>query len=80
MITLETDRLVIRNFCLDDAEALQEVISQYQASEYAIYDHPWPTALEKIKEIVAWFAQRDSFLAVCLKDTGRVHRHGVAQS
>jgi len=69
MIAIETDRLVIRNFDTDDWQDLQEMIVKYQESKYARYDHKWPTATEEIKGIVTWFADGDSFLAVCLKRT-----------
>ncbi len=71
MNSIETTRLVIRNFKTDDWEALHEMIVQYEASEYAPYDNQWPTDAEKIKGVTEWFASGDGFLAVCLKDTGR---------
>ena len=51
MISLETDRLTIRNFAPDDWRALQEVVVAYQASDLARFEDPWPTADEKVKEI-----------------------------
>lgn len=72
MIRLETERLLVRNFRASDWQALHEIITQYQSSDMAAYDHEWPTAPEKIEEIAAWFAQGDHFLAVCLKDTDRL--------
>lgn len=71
MILLETDRLIIRNFRPDDWQALHRMIGQYQASEYAAFDHPWPTSEEEIGNITAWFASGDDFLAVCLKEAGQ---------
>jgi RimJ/RimL family protein N-acetyltransferase len=71
MTRLETERLVVRNFHISDWEALHEMIAQYQASELAAYDQPWPTAPEEIKKITEWFASGDSYLAVCLKVTDR---------
>lgn len=71
MTELETARLDIRNFQISDCDALHGMIIQYQASEFAAFDHPWPTATEEIRKVTAWFAGGDSFLAVCLKDTGR---------
>ncbi len=67
---IETDRLLIRNFRSEDAEALREVIVEKEASEYAVYDHEWPTSLGAIRGIVEWFAKEDEFLAVCLKESG----------
>ena len=70
MITMETERLFVRNFKVSDWAALHEMILQYQASKYAAYDQQWPTSPEKIRGIAEWFASGDNFLAVCLKDTG----------
>ncbi len=72
MTMLETERLLIRNFSAGDWEALHEIITQYQSSEVAAYDQPWPTAPKEIKGITEWFASGDSYLAVCLKSTGRL--------
>ena len=68
----ETERLVIRNFCPDDWVALQEIVRQYQATEYADYDHEWPSAPEELKRATEWFAGQDGFLAVCRRVTGEV--------
>jgi len=72
MTILETERLLIRNFRSDDWEALHEIISQYESSEFAAYDRQWPTSPEEIKRITEWFASGDSYLAVCLKATRRL--------
>jgi RimJ/RimL family protein N-acetyltransferase len=71
VIPIETDRLVIRNFGLDDSEALHKMIVQYAASEYAAYDEQWPTSVDEIKGVTEWFASGDHFLAVCLKATSQ---------
>jgi RimJ/RimL family protein N-acetyltransferase len=72
MITIETDRLTIRNFGPDDWQDLQEVAVEYQASESAKYEDPWPTSAEEVKGMVEWFAKGDGYLAVCLKATGKL--------
>ncbi len=72
MTTLETERLLIRNFRLNDWQALHEIICQYQSSDLAIYDQQWPTSPEEIKTITEHFANQDSALAVCRKDTGQL--------
>ena len=48
------------------------MIVTYQASEYARYDHQWPTGREELQGVAAWFAGEDSHLAVCLKATGKL--------
>jgi RimJ/RimL family protein N-acetyltransferase len=72
MKAIETDRLVIRNFVAGDWRDLKEIATKYQASEYAQYDHQWPTTEDEIKEVTEWFAGGDSYLAVSLKATGKV--------
>jgi [ribosomal protein S5]-alanine N-acetyltransferase len=71
MTTLQTERLVPRNINISDWEPLHEMIEQYESSELAAYDHTWPTAPEEIIKITEWFAQGDSYLAVCLKESDR---------
>jgi [ribosomal protein S5]-alanine N-acetyltransferase len=72
MEAIQTDRLTLRNFSPDDWPDLHEMIVQYQASECAQYDHAWPTSEEEIQGVAKWFSERDSFLAVCLRSTGKV--------
>lgn len=72
MEAIQTDRLTLRNFCPDDWRDLHEMIVKYQASEYAQYDDRWPTSEHEIQAITAWFAGGDAFLAVCLRETGKV--------
>ncbi len=72
MTVLETDRLIIRNFRPDDWQELQELAIRYQASQWAKYDHPWPTSDEEIKGMAEWLATEEGFLAVCLKTTGKL--------
>ena len=69
MITLVTDRLVIRNFLASDADALYALIDQYEDSAYALYDHQWPTSLVEIVGVNEWFARGDSYLAVDIRST-----------
>jgi RimJ/RimL family protein N-acetyltransferase len=69
MQAIETKRLTLRNFTIEDGPALLKTLAQYQASAYAKYDHPWPTDPEKIKGMAKWFAEGDAYLAVCLKET-----------
>jgi [ribosomal protein S5]-alanine N-acetyltransferase len=72
MKTMETERLAIRNFAPDDWQALHEMIVQYESSPYAVYDQKWPVSPDEIRGVAEWFAGGDSFLAVCLRDGGRL--------
>jgi len=64
MINISTKRMIIRNFTPEDWRELQEIIVDKEASEYAIYDYPFPTGEKEVKEIANLFSQGDSFLAV----------------
>jgi ribosomal-protein-alanine N-acetyltransferase len=72
MIAFETDRLAIRNFSISDWHDFRELIVQYQASESAQFEDPWPTSEDEIKGIIQWFASEDEYLAVRLKATGKL--------
>ena len=72
MIAQETERLVLRNFQASDWQALQAMIVQYQASEMAPYDQPWPTTPEDIQGVTHWFSSGDQYHAVCLKEGGQL--------
>ena len=72
MNSLHTDRLIIRNFQPDDWQDLQELVVQYQASEWAKYEDPWPTGTEEVKGMAKFFASGDDFLAVIRRDTGKL--------
>lgn len=74
MTTLETERLIIRNFQANDWQALHKLIVQYQDSEFAPYDEQWPTSPEEIERITQWFASGDNFLAVFIKDSRQLIR------
>jgi RimJ/RimL family protein N-acetyltransferase len=45
------------------------MILQYQASEYSVYDHQWPTSEDELQAIARSFAEGDRFLAVWLKES-----------
>ena len=72
MEAIRTERLTLRNFRPEDWRDLHEMIVQYQASEYAQYDHKWPTSEEEIQGVARWFSEGDSYLAACLRATGKL--------
>ena len=72
MEMIETSRLTIRNFRPEDWRDLHEMIVQYQASEVAQYDHKWPTSEDEVKGVAEWFAGGDTYLGVCLQETGKL--------
>ena len=73
MIFLETERLTIRNFMVDDWMDLAELAMKYEETELAKYDAgPWPSDLEEYKSIVERFAKTDDFLAVVLKENDKL--------
>jgi ribosomal-protein-alanine N-acetyltransferase len=72
VISLETDRLILRNFRSDDWESLLDLAIRYQATEWAQYDHPWPTSAQEVQSMANWLASGDDYAAACLKATGQL--------
>jgi ribosomal-protein-alanine N-acetyltransferase len=70
---LETERLVIRNFQLDDWKDIQALAINKETSEFARYDHTWPTSDDGCKDTAKYLAEKsDKFFAVCLKEDGQL--------
>lgn len=67
--TMETERLTIRRFQPDDWQDLHEYLSDEQVVKYEPYR---PFTPEQSREEAARRAGDKSFLAVCLKETGKL--------
>lgn len=72
MVRINTRRLVVRNFILDDWPDLLAIAIDKESSRYAAFDHSFPTAEDEVKGMAAFFAQGDDFLAVSELNSGRV--------
>lgn len=72
MKDIETHRLLIRRFRAEDWNDLREMIMQKESSQYAVYDHEWPTSEKEMKKISEWFAEGDTFCAACLRESGKL--------
>jgi RimJ/RimL family protein N-acetyltransferase len=72
MINRETERLIIRNFTLEDLNDMLEISQQYEKTEMAQYDHQFPQTKEGMKEIIEFLSSGDSFAAVVLKENMKV--------
>lgn len=72
--TMITERLTIRPFADSDLDDLTMLIRDKMASEYAPYDHQYPTDDAGIKAVLAYFKNEAPWCwcAVALKVTGRV--------
>lgn len=64
---METDRLIIRRFTTEDAEAVLALSLDRMHSSMKNFDHPWPADLEGCKDAATYFADHDTSYAVCLK-------------
>lgn len=72
MKAYETERLIIRNFQLDDWKGIQELAIDKENSDAARYDHVWPTSDTDCQKMAEYFSERDSYWAVCLKEGNRI--------
>jgi [ribosomal protein S5]-alanine N-acetyltransferase len=64
MKNLSTPRILIRNFSPADWSDLGDIVVDKAISPYAVYDYPIPTDEQTVRDMAAWFASGDSFMAV----------------
>jgi ribosomal-protein-alanine N-acetyltransferase len=69
---MQTKNLRIRRFTNVDFVDFAELIRDKMASEYARYDHPFPTDDESLKKILDYFSGTDEFYAVELISSNKV--------
>lgn len=69
---MQTANLKIRRFNDADFDDFAELIRDKMASEYAIYDHPFPTDDDALKKILDYFSSTDEFYAVELIEANKV--------
>ena len=72
MITLETERLILRNFKPMDWEDLLEITQEYEQSDMGQYDQKYPQTPEGIKEFIPMLSNSDEFTAIVLKNQPKV--------
>ena len=66
---LETSRLYIRHLQEADWQEMKKIFSDFNNSQYAVYDMPLPSADEEIKALTKKFAESSLFFAVFLKES-----------
>lgn len=69
MIMMETERLIIRKFKVDDWEDLYEYLSQESVVRYEPYD---VYNEDESKQEAMYRSKDDAFLAVCLKENNKL--------
>lgn len=69
MNRIETERLVLRNFTESDYEDLYEFLSQRKEDEFEAYPD---ITYENGREHLAYRVHNDEFIAIQLKDTGKI--------
>ena len=66
-MTLETSRLYIRTLRETDRQGMRDIFVDFNNSQYAVYDRPFPTEEEEIDALVKQFAESGLFFAVFQK-------------
>lgn len=69
---LYTSRLHLRRFTPEDFADFASLIRDKQASPMAVYDHEFPTDDEGIRGVLDFFSGAEAFVAVELREEGRV--------
>jgi ribosomal-protein-alanine N-acetyltransferase len=69
MIKLETERLILRNYQLDD---IDEVYEYFSNEEVARYEDFYPMSKDEVNELVTSWVSMDNRLVVVLKDLDKV--------
>lgn len=72
MITLHTERLFIRPILPTDWQALKVITQNFARSEYAIYDHPFPSEDRHMKALTKAFSETGLFFSVILAKTSEM--------
>ena len=69
MIKLETERLILRNYTMNDVPAVYEYVSSEDVSRYEDF---WPLTVEEVAEGLSEWKDMDNRMAVVLKQTGEL--------
>ena len=69
MISFETERLILRNYTMDDVPAVHEYFSSEEVSRYEDF---WPQTIEEVAEDLSDWKDMDNRMAVVLKETGEL--------
>ena len=69
MITLETERLILRNYRLMD---LQDTYEYFSNEEVAQFEDFYPMSLQKVEDLIIDWKDKDSRLVVELKEQKKV--------
>lgn len=69
MIRFETERLILRNYTMDDVPAVHEYFSSEEVSRYEDF---WPMTIEEVAELLSDWKDMDNRMAVVLKETGEL--------
>lgn len=69
MITLETERLILRNYTMDDAPTVHEYFS---SEDVARYEDFYPMTIEEVKEELTQWKDMDNRMVVQLKENGEL--------
>ena len=71
MRQIETARLILRPFCSGDWQDFQELSVDWKAAPGPEFDK-WRTSEAASKESVEHMSTRDNYLAMCLRESGKV--------
>ena len=71
MLRIETKRLILRPFTVDDWRDFRELSVDWAAAPGPAFDK-WPTSEEASKGSVTYMSTSDKYLAMCVRESGKV--------
>ena len=69
MIFLQTDRLILRNYTMDDVSAVHEYYSDEEVTRYEDF---WPMTSDEVREMLSEWKEMDNRMTVILKESGEL--------
>ncbi|WMM26241.1 GNAT family N-acetyltransferase [Tissierella sp. MB52-C2] len=72
ILRIETEKLIIRKFVMEDWKDLLEIAVSNEKSPFADCDYAWPTDEVSITKVVEYFSKENQFWAVEVKELHKV--------
>ena len=69
---IKTQRLVIRPLEINDWQAMQEILTDFENSDTFMYDYKAPTDTDAIRSLIPFWVKSKKYYAVIVIETGEI--------